>query len=498
MKKIALFIFVALSYMSVNATTYFVRSASGADTNDGLSVGTAFQTLDKVFSLTLANGDIIDISGTFDYYVAKTLTKSITIQGTNKASAIIQGLTGSKKRCFGIGDATNFPTVTIENVTFQNFDYFDDAVSTIGGVLNVTAGSSLICRNVNFLNNQAYSGGAIANAGSATFEDCYFYGNKTIRRTGATNADGAVINVSTTSGDVSLVVKRCLFEANSTQNIASAVRFKSTSTGAVNLLIENSTFFGNVVKSPSTSTTAGCLLVDVTSDNSTVKVINNTIAFNTSEVNNTAARAGISIAGSDNKLVLINNILYSNTNAANTNISISTSFKMKESRNNITNQTYDFAVNTMADMAFNNTGSVTEEQLGLATILADNGGATKTLVINAPSVAVNGGYATGAPTVDQRNITRVGNPDVGAYENTTTTVGKNITLKRIIYTQTANKTTFTNTADFNRVTVYNSVGEQISANSLSGNSYELILSRGIHFIRFDGAVGNEVVKLVSR
>lgn len=494
---IALFFAVVFPAFS---TTYYVRSDDGTDTNDGLSVASAFQTLDKVFSLTLIDGDIIDISGTFDYYVGKTLTKSITIQGTNKATAIIRGLAGSKKRCFGIGDANNTPSVTFENITFQDFDYFDDATSTTGGILQVAVGSELICRDVNFINSQAYSGGAVNIAGgTVVFEDCYFYGNKSKRRTGATNADGGVINVSianTSSADISLTINRCLFENNSTENIASAVRFRSETTGNSFLLIQNSTFFGNTVKTPSTSNTAGAIYLDVKAANSVAKLINNTIAFNTSEVNNTAARAGISIAGSDDKISLINNILYSNTNAANTNISISASTKLKEAKNNITNQAYNFTNNTMPVMDSDNISSVTEEQLGMAATLAENGGGTKTLSINATSVAINAGYVPGAPAVDQRNITRVGTPDVGAYENTTTTVGNNVIHKKVIYIQNVNKTTFTNISDFNRVTVYNSVGQQILTEKLSGNNYELISNRGLHLVVFEGMSGNEVVKLM--
>jgi len=497
MKKITLFILVALFSIASNATTYYVRSATGADTNDGLTEGTAFQTLDKVFSLTLANGDIVDISGTFDYYVSKTLTKSITIQGTNKSTAIIQGLAGSMKRCFGIGDASNLPTVTIENVTFQNFDYFDDATSTIGGVINITAGSSLICRNVNFLNNQAYSGGAIANAGSATFEDCYFYGNKTMRRTGGTNADGAAINVSASAGDISLIIKRCLFEANSTQNTASAVRFKSTSTaGTVNLLIENSTFFGNMVASPSTSTTSGCILLDVSTSGASVSLINNTIAYNTSVV--ASGRAGISIAGVANMVKLYNNILYSNTNGSSGNISISASYAMKESRNNITNQAYDFAANTTASMSFDNVSSVTEAQLALATTLADNGGATKTLAINASSVATNAGYAAVAPAVDQRGVTRMGVPDVGAYENTTTTTGKQLSVNTISCAQSTDKTVFSNIKDFNQVKVYSVAGQLIKSETISGDSYDLVLPANLYIVHFEGAKSYEVIKLQAK
>ncbi|MDD4972639.1 MAG: choice-of-anchor Q domain-containing protein, partial [Paludibacter sp.] len=72
--------------------------------------------------------------------------------------------------------------------------------------------------------------------------------------------------------------------------------------------------------------------------------------------------------------------------------------------------------NNSATMASNNVQSVTSANLLLATSLADNGGATKTLSLGTGSAAIDAGYVTGALTVDQRNYTRTGNPDVGAYE----------------------------------------------------------------------------------
>jgi hypothetical protein len=152
----------------------------------------------------------------------------------------------------------------------------------------------------------------------------------------------------------------------------------------------------------------------------------------------------------------------------------------------------------MSEMDSDNISSVTEEQLGLATSLTENGGETKTLSINATSVAINAGYVSGAPGVDQRNIARVGIPDVGAYENTTTTVGNNVIHKKVTYTQNAGKTTFANIADFNRVTVYNSVGQQISSEKLSGDNYEFISNRGLNLVVFEGLLGNEVVKLMQQ
>ena len=49
--------------------------------------------------------------------------------------------------------------------------------------------------------------------------------------------------------------------------------------------------------------------------------------------------------------------------------------------------------------------------------LADNGGPTLTHALLAGSLAIDAGTATGAPTVDQRGITRSSTPDIGAYES---------------------------------------------------------------------------------
>jgi hypothetical protein len=411
------------SISNLDAVTYYVRSVGGSDSNNGTTESTAFQTLEKVFSLaTLKDGDIIDISGTFNYNIGKTLTQSITIQGKDNTKAIIQGVAGTQKRCFSIGTSSISPTVLIENVTFQNFDFWDDNTSLQGGVLQVNSGSGLVCRNVNFINNQAYSGGAVNIAGgTVVFEDCYFYNNKSKRRTEGRNADGGAINVSlgnTISSDISLTINRCLFEKNTTENIASAVRYRTETTGKSYLLIQNSTFIGNIVKHPSTSNTSGVVYLDVKSENAETSLINNTIAYNKSEVDNPSARAGLSVGGVENKVELINNILYSNTNAVNSDVSISVSVKLKESRNNITSQHYKFENNTQSGFSTSNLSRVKDVNLGLASTLSSNGGVTKVLAISATSVAVNNGFTLGVPDVDQRNFKRDGKPDVGAFEYT--------------------------------------------------------------------------------
>lgn len=48
--------------------------------------------------------------------------------------------------------------------------------------------------------------------------------------------------------------------------------------------------------------------------------------------------------------------------------------------------------------------------------MQDNGSPTKTVALQAGSLAINAGTGAGMPTTDRRAFTRVGNVDVGAFE----------------------------------------------------------------------------------
>jgi hypothetical protein len=416
-----------LSFSTANyATTYYVRSATGSDSNDGLSVNTAFQSLKKLLSgnSIIEDGDVIDISGTFENSATYKIVKNITIQGTDKSTCIFQGTEGSKKNCFIIGSASigATPSVVIENVTFQDFDYWSNDVSNNGGAINVIGASSLTCRKVVFKNNKAYGGGAVnMNAGTGVFEDCYFFNNIAKQRTGAANAHGGAISVSTAAAlNISLTIDRCLFEGNTAENTGPAIRFVAAGTGNTTLLVQNSTFTGNIVKLPSAATNSGALTLSISSTGTNdVKLVHNTIAYNSSEVSGSTAN-GLFIGGVTDNVLVINNIIYSNTSPDNSDNSISTAsgVKMKESRNNITSQAFKFVSKTTnaETMSSGNISSVSVSDIGLAKELALNGGETKTLAIEEKSIAVNGGFSKDAPKVDQRGLKRNTLPDVGAFE----------------------------------------------------------------------------------
>jgi hypothetical protein len=511
--------------MAANATTYYVRSTGGLDTNDGLSSGSPFLTLAKAFDLpALADGDVIDISGTFTYATSKVFTKSVTLKGTDKSAAIVEGVTGAYKNCFNFGSinaATGLPTstpnITIENVTFQNFDYLNAAgTAGYGGALYVQVGVTLTCRNVDFINNLAYTGGAVfAKGGALTFEDCYFQNNRAMRISGLYSGGGAIntqaaVNMGSpavpNTNNLSLVLDRCLFDGNTSDYLGSSIRYETLFTDASiapGLLIQNCTFTANKITTLGVNT-GGSVHINAVSPAADVKLINNTIAYNSSEISTTGSIVGINIitGASANKVTLINNILFSNFNAEPTpaSISLASSVNLKESRNNIIDSDFNFTAKTTngATMASGNVNSVTSEQLLLAASLANNGGATKTLSLGEGSVAINAGYADGAPTVDQRNMVRTGIPDIGAFDTGALSGFTSVNLGKVNYSQLKGMAIFTNLSDFQSVKVFTVSGQKIADENLSGSTFIMNKNPGLYLVRFEGNLGSDNLKIVIK
>lgn len=502
-KLFNLFVLCFVLNSAISATTYYVRSGIGSDENDGLSVGTAFATLQKVFTIDLQDGDIVDLAGSFDFNNSQGVTKSITIRGNNKVNTIIQGVPGNEgKNCLIIGASSTTPTVIVENITFQNFDYFDNTVNREGGAIEFKGGS-LTCRKVNFMNNRAYAGGAMSfgAGGTVLIEDCYFYNNSSKQRTGGVNAHGGAINIST-GASITLTIERCLFEGNTSEAQAAALRIRPTGTGA-SILVQNSTFKGNVTKSNGSD--VGTIVIESgTGAPNVIKLINNTIAFNSSEKTNSSAKAGIRIAdNAEGEVELINNILYSNYNAAEPATSVSIDVKtagLKESRNNITDMPvsiFDFEARTVSGKASGNMNSVSSEMLDIASELyLPAGSETKVLLIGDKSVAVNAGFSAGVPFGDQTGYNRDGSPDVGAYEyrNLTTLISNNET-GRVVYAQEKGKVRFEKIDKYNFVKVYNLVGKQIKSESLNAEIFEFTAIKGIYLFVFSGNDMSQKIKV---
>lgn len=454
-------------FFLINAGVRYVRS-TGIDTNNGKSIANSYLTLrGALIDSTLVNGDTINVSGTISFS-ADTLTsvsiaKSLTIMGDGASTTVVKGFDNGKKTAMFAVLTDPTQILNFENITFDGFNGTQPAPTNpkpSGGLLACWKGVGTVnFKNVVIENCKSYNGGAIfitrrtdaTDALSFNFTDCYFFSNSALRfgtaTSGASCLGGAIyITVPENAADISVKIDRCLFEGNISENSGAAISAYFTAQNNTritqSLLIQNSTFTNNHLTYSTTnlSTNYGLAVVDIqslatTSNqlNADIRLINNTIAYNNSASTTSTTVVGLRCADKtsgvkslDNTVTLMNNILYSNLNSATTpkTSSIGGTTILKESRNNITDMAtsaYDFNALTTSGSASGNMQSVTNATLLLATSLADNGGFTKTLALSAGSVAINAGYMTGAPLVDQRNMTRSGTGiDIGAYDSQAT------------------------------------------------------------------------------
>jgi hypothetical protein len=487
--------------MSAVQTTWYVRSDSGNDTSGDGSLAKPWKTFTTAYGkAAVLSGDILDVSGIFTTDFGRNLAKSITIQGNDKATAIFDGTAGNATLKNFANMTTNSINITIENVTFQNYTNYNTASATQGGVLSIqaTTGCNVTLRNCNFLNNTGNLGAAvqIGSANNLTIEDCYFYNNYAKATTSGTisNGSGSGVYLSTGTNASVVSINRCLFESNTAQGSnGSAIAYSSSAvsgTAAASITITNSTFTGNSLTYSTAATPLigeGVVNINANGTGVLATLINNTIAYNSSARTTSVGTPGLYVRGVANLTTLKNNILYSNFDSqtpTQVSTSIGSSVNLKESRNNITDMAYNWTTKTTngATMASGNVSSIVNGssvgQLGLAAnaaALADNGGATKTLaIISVNSAAINAGYATGAPSVDQRIASR-STVDVGAYEY-------NATALYVPTAPTVNGATST------------SLNITINENSnLSDVTYAIQETAGLKYVQADGTLGAAAV-----
>lgn len=446
-KKLFLAIVATLSVLPLSASsTWYVRSATGSDVSGDGTISNPWKTFVYAYSKSsVVSGDIIDLSGTFttDYGIA--ITKSVTIQGTDNSTTIFDGTSGNASQKSFANMSTNNISLTIENVTFQNFSNYISNTTSQGGVITIKAtggGCLATLRNVIFKNNTSTDGGAInlLYSNSLSVEDCYFYNNFGKSTTSGTIRDGrgGALYIAPATSASTVTINRCLFESNTAQGSnGSAIAYYSiaTSPTIATLTITNSTFSGNsLIYSTAATPTIGDGVINCLSTGGTgvdVKMTNNTIAYNRSARTTSGGTPGLYVAEA-NDVTLINNIFFSNFDSQTIPVSTSiynySSNLLKESRNNVTDvasASYNWITKTTngATMSSGNVSGVVNGssvgQLGLSGVLTNNGGKTKTLALNGSSTAINTGYyTTGVPATDQRNIQR-STTDIGAYEYVT-------------------------------------------------------------------------------
>jgi hypothetical protein len=265
-------------FFSMNYAGTIYLSATGNDTNDGLTVGNAVKSFTQAQTVA-ADGDIIMVSGMIDFNLEPgislplgvAITKSLTIQGTSNAT---DGFDGS--------GATRFLVIGNFNVTLKNMKLINGYSDVNnGGALTVnTATNSLSCENVIFDTNKNASGSAktgaavhVDNVNGATFKNCVFSNNESSK-------SGAVY-ITAWAANSTIKFEACAFLGNMANDSfgGSALYIRANTSANTTLNMINCTVKGNAVNTP---TNGGAIYFGAKSPATTkVNIINCTITENT-------------------------------------------------------------------------------------------------------------------------------------------------------------------------------------------------------------------------
>jgi len=346
---------------------YYVDPLGTDDGSHGTTSGSgAYQTIQYAIT-NVPNPTtapiVIHISG--DTYTTNntviTITRSftnLTLQGAGATSTIIQPAADPASATVGNFSSTSGTnTITLKNMTVRY-----GRGSTSGSGINQNNGS-LTLTNMNFDDNDSTSTyGGIALSGGATL----------------------VMTNSTLS--------------NSTASGASSkggITFPSTA------VITNCTFYNN------TGSHTGSIYL---SSSTRLTFINNTV------YKGGGTSFGNFMADNGSITYMRNNI-FADIDQGSTNVYRGTSATINNGGYNLVESSSGITFNATGDLAGNQTN------LNISSTLASNSteNGTQTLALSSNSVAVNAGSSSAynsvsIPTTDQRNATRSGTVDMGAYE----------------------------------------------------------------------------------
>jgi hypothetical protein len=282
MKKTLFTILFCGSIMFASANDVYV-SATGNDSNDGLSAASAFATFGKALT-AVEDGGIVHVSGFLyacdddanplpagdDYKSGYVIAKNVTVQGGNKTT---DGFIGFNETLYTGGrffTVNNNGTLTLKNLTLK-----DGIATNKGGAVHVNGGA-LIAENVIFEacaaegNNQP-SGGAIHvdKATGISFKNCLFKANKAEK-------GGAFYIQDTQNPSVELRFEACAFTANQATGRGGGALFFRLVDGTGNTInVINSTFSGNI-----SNGNGGTISIYNTPASTTFNLVNSTIVNN--------------------------------------------------------------------------------------------------------------------------------------------------------------------------------------------------------------------------
>jgi len=472
--------------------------------------GATYPTIAAAITAASA-GDVILVSGVFTESI--TIDKSITLRGTNPANDIVQAAAaasnnGTGSRVLSIGA----PAAAALNVTVENLTIRHGNASANGGGINVDKVTGLVTlRNLNITNNfSTQNGGGLGIAGSnVNVIGC------SIQNNSSSLDGGGVIAAPNNASAASSVVNftRSLINANTGRNgggmyLNGNNNFGNNYTLTVN--VENSTISNNTASSASSGNGGGAIFTaaafwtttaggDGVSGNVTLRMVHATVFNNTHAA---VLRAGLRFAGVVNALTnfsAFNSIIVANNDIATKALNF-----QNTNTTNVVNCILgglELAPTLVDDLAKNNLKGRTATQAGLTGVLSNQGGATSVIDITASSAADD--YCTAVtgitiPTVDQRDYTREGVNDAGAFEVGGVLSVQNPALSAndfMVYPNPANDVLFIKSQNsISKVTVYDLTGRTVYQSNTFDQSINVSnLAPGMHLLEVESE-GQKVTK----
>ena len=355
-----------------------IRQALGLVSAGG---GDTIQLLAGTYTLSVAgSNEDSNMTGDFD------ITSDVTIRGAGIDATVIEATVIDR-----IFDLIGNITVTIEDLTLRGGDSSDNdggAIRNSNGTLNIN--------NVRFESNQAMNGGALFNSANAVLQGVILESNT------ADLAGGAIFQ----SGSGSLQIIETTLNNNSAGSTGGGIHNEGA-----NLNIERSTLSNNQAAG-----NQGGGIYNIGTEATTIS--NTTLSGNTAP--NGSALFTESHVNITNTTVMNNNGTALFTQAGTGSIDLKNSILAMNNGLN-TNQKINSLGHNIED-GFSAFEPVSGDQQSVInfnltiTALEDNGGPTKTHALLLGNPAIDAGDNLNAPAVDQRNISRDSNVDIGAFE----------------------------------------------------------------------------------
>lgn len=413
-----------VSYGTFDEQAVYHVSPDGDDENSGLSPGTPFRTIKKVFDVEASFSNHTDIlinvaAGTYSTeQITPALGRSVkvTLIGESAATTIVESASVADFRFFQLQPTTNAGLeLSIHNMTMQNFGRTDNAWAGAIIIMN-GSGNNIKAKFTRciFKNNVACRGAIIQSSNasySVTFENCYFENCKSFDF--GTNASNLEAMIYITGGMLS--VKNCIFNGNTKNPLwgmvdrdlkkASLITLNPINSKIISVIVNN-TFIDNKSereKENATSIQPAITIADLSDPKKShgidLNMVNNIFIEN--QRSGFINDADVYVDPEDVTLVAVNNNVFNK-------VITTTGENFFSTASNKISPTYTFTSNEIDFEMGEFLPNVTTPEYGVSYVVAKGTG----IIGRGVPIDENGEV----PLYDIRDLIRKSTPDIGATE----------------------------------------------------------------------------------